>query len=173
VVLVAVLAGSSIAVTAADGQDKEKTPPNKTEQVTPKAQPGITTGGPSAIDKTQNPIIQTVSIETITARALQMKNRNNVVAFLDKLVAAKKITQGDENNLLKEWDAAHPEWIIDVNSLHDRVMKMRNHDIVVALLDRLVAGGRLNRGDANKILKDWETEHPNPPPAATTPNRTK
>lgn len=92
-------------------------------------------------------------------RIMEMKNRNLVTALLDRMVTAGKITQGDANKILKDWDDAHPGWVLDAAALHDRVMKMQNRDNVVALLDRLVEGGRLNQGDANKILKDWEGLH--------------
>ncbi|PVV82497.1 hypothetical protein [Dehalogenimonas alkenigignens] len=92
-------------------------------------------------------------------RIMEMKNRNLVTALLDRMVTAGKITQGDANKILKDWDDAHPGWVLDSAALHDRVMKMQNRDNVVALLDRLVEGGRLNQGDANKILKDWEGLH--------------
>jgi polyhydroxyalkanoate synthesis regulator phasin len=101
-------------------------------------------------------------------RIMGMKDRNAVVAALDKMIAAGKITQGDANKVLKDWDDAHQGWVLDVAQLTKRVMKMQNHDEVVTLLDRLVAGGRLNQGDANKILKDWEDAHASPPPATTT-----
>jgi len=184
--IVVVLAGGSVAVAAADKPDKQ--PPQKTEQPADKTTgPGnshkpavaITPAAtaktsPTVVNKPQTTAdVQPVSIDTITAHALQMKNRNNVVAFLDKAVAAKKITRGDENKILKDWDAAHPGWILDVGQLHNRVMTMKNHDNVVALLNKLVAGGRLNQGDANKILKDWEAAHPDPPPASAAPKPTK
>ncbi len=99
---------------------------------------------------------------------MDIKDRNRVVAILDKAVAASRITHGDANKILKEWDDAHPGWILDIAQLTERVMKMQNHDNVVALLDKMVAGDRLNQGDANKILKDWEDAHANQPPATTT-----
>ncbi|MEL7563175.1 hypothetical protein [Dehalogenimonas sp. 4OHTPN] len=97
-------------------------------------------------------------------RIMEMKNRNLVAALLDRMVTAGKITQGDANKILKDWDDAHPGWVLDVAALHDRVMKMQNRDNVLAFLDRLVEGGRLNQGDANNILKDWEDLHANQPP---------
>ncbi len=92
---------------------------------------------------------------------MDIKDRNRVVAILDKAVAASRITQGDANKMLKEWDDAHPGWVLDIAQLTERVMKMQNHGNVVALLDKLVAGDRLDQSDANKILKDWEDAHAN------------
>ena len=85
-VLIALLAGTSVAVAAADGKDKEKTPPQKTEQVTPKAQPGAGNDQPPVVDKTRATATQPVSIETITSRALQMKNRRHSAEAIERII---------------------------------------------------------------------------------------
>ncbi len=101
-ILVAVLAGSSIAVAAADDK-KPKDPAQKTEQTTPKTEQPRDKSQGAAADRIQD-------LEKLTTRVLQMLDRNNAVAFLDKLVASGRITQGDANKILRDWDDQHPNW---------------------------------------------------------------
>lgn len=153
-ILVAVLAASSVAVAAADDK-KPRGPAQKTEQTAPKAQPpaGDKSQG-AAGDRIQN-------LGKLTARVLQMLNRNNVVALLDKLVAAGKITQGDANKILKDWDDQHPNWQPPIDQLKARILDMGNRNNVVALLDRMLAGAKITQGEYNQILHDWDKAHPN------------
>ena len=39
-----------------------------------------------------------------------MKNHDNVVIVLDRLVANGVITQGEANQILKTWEEQHPNW---------------------------------------------------------------
>jgi uncharacterized membrane protein YheB (UPF0754 family) len=99
-------------------------------------------------------------IERLTARIMEMQNRDRVVALLGQLVENNRITQGEANQLLNDWDAAHPDWMPLFERLTVRIMEMQNRDRVVTLLGQLVENNRITQGEANQILNDWDAAHP-------------
>ena len=107
--------------------------------------------------------------ERLAARLIEVQNRNRVEAILDRAVAANLISQGEANQILKDWDEAHPDWQSPVERLAARIMEMQNRNRVEAVLDRLVEAGKITQGDANEIMKAWDEDHPDwQPPAPTT-----
>ncbi len=152
-IMVAVLAGGSVAVAAADDK-KPKEPAPKTEQTAPKTEQPRDKSQGAAADRIQD-------LSKLTARVLQMADRNNAVAFLDKLIASGRITQGDANKILKDWDDQHPNWQPPIIQLNARILEMGNRNNVVALLDKMLAGAKITQGEYNQILNDWDKAHPN------------
>ena len=51
-----------------------------------------------------------LTLEQLHARIMEMQNRNRVTTILDRLVAESRITQDEANQILSDWDAAHPDW---------------------------------------------------------------
>jgi uncharacterized membrane protein YheB (UPF0754 family) len=107
-------------------------------------------------------------IERLTARIMEMQNRDRVEALLAQLVENNRITQGEANQILNAWDAAHPDWMPLIERLTVRIMEMQNRDRVAALLDQLVLNSRITQGEANQILNAWDAAHPGWQPPSTT-----
>jgi polyhydroxyalkanoate synthesis regulator phasin len=143
VLAVAALAMGSVAVAASDRS--EKAPPN----------------APPPAERTPKPEgTRQLTLEDITARILQMENRNRVEAVLARLVESGRITQGEASQILNAWDEAHPNWRTPIERLAARLMEVQNRNRVEAILDRAVAANFISQDEANQILKDWDETHP-------------
>ena len=126
VLAVAAMAMGSVAVAAADRNEKSPPATHPPAERTPKPEG-----------------TRQWTLEDLTARILQMENRNRVEAVLARLVESGRITQGEANQILKAWDEAHPDWKTPTERLAARLMEVQNRNRVEA------SGGR-SRGGAAK-----------------------
>jgi hypothetical protein len=147
-VVIAALAGGSIAIAAAGGDN-----------------PTPTAARPSA--DTTAPVVRQFDLDTFVNRLMQLQNRILVEALLTRAGNAGLITETQAARILNAWDTAHPDWQPPAQRIFNRIMQLHNRNRVEALLTRAQDAGVITGSEAARILNAWDTAHPDWQPLTT------
>lgn len=139
--IITVLAGGTIAVTAAAGDD---TPVPAATRL-----PGDTC----------NPVVHQFDLDSFVARVMLVQNRIRVEALLTRAQNADLITEAQSARILNAWDGAHPDWKSPVQRIFTRLMQLQNRDRVEALLTRAEKAGLITEAQAARVLSAWDGAH--------------